>query len=265
MKKFWRIFKKVMIILGVLSGAALFVIVLTSAIKHKQALECSNLVAKIDYDSGLSFLDEAEIKQRINYLSGGNIVGKTLASVDFKTLEREIEKNPYVDDAEVFADQSQVVVVTVVQKRPLLRVINNDGVSYYISEKNERIPVSTKFTSHVAIALGSVATHRDTKRDSTVQAALYHLVQYVKQDEFLDAMIDQIYVKENGEFELMPKTGGHVIVFGNGTRDIEQKFNRLKVFYKEGLNKIGWTKYKTINLQYEGQVVCEKGDTTNIL
>ncbi|MBS1613249.1 MAG: hypothetical protein JST49_10540 [Bacteroidetes bacterium] len=265
MKKFWRIFKKVMIILGVLSGATLFIVVLTSAIKHKQAEECTALQVKIDYDSGLSFLDEAEIAQRVNYLSGGNIVGKTLSTVDFRTLENEIEKNPYVDAAEVFADQSNKVVVDVVQKRPLLRVINNDGVSYYISEKNERIPTSTKFTSHVAIALGSVATHRDTKRDSAVQAALYNLVQYVRQDEFLDAMIDQIYVKENGEFELMPKTGGHVIMFGNGTKDIEQKFNRLKTFYREGLNKIGWTKYKTINLQYEGQVVCEKGDTTNVL
>lgn len=265
MKKFWRILKKVLIATAVLSGAALFVVVLTSAIKHKNELVCKNIQVRIDYDSGLAFLNESEIKSRVDYLSGGKLAGKLLSGVDFRTLELEVEKNPFVDEAEVFVDQSQNIVVEVVQKRPILRVINNDGVSYYISEKNERIPVSDKFTSHVTIALGDVDMHRDTKRDSTVQAALYKLVSYIKQDEFLEAMVDQVYVHENGELDLMPKTGGHIIQFGKDLNNMPAKFDRLKIFYREGLNKLGWNKYKSINLKYEGQVVCEKKDTIDTL
>jgi cell division protein FtsQ len=35
----------------------------------------------------------------------------------------------------------------------------------------------------------------------------------------------------------------------------------LKIFYKEGIAKVGWEKYKSIDLRYMNQVVCEKRDS----
>jgi cell division protein FtsQ len=32
----------------------------------------------------------------------------------------------------------------------------------------------------------------------------------------------------------------------------------LMTFYKEGLNKVGWNAYLTINLKYKNQIVCTK-------
>ncbi len=263
MQKFWRILKKILTIASVLAGATLFVIVLTSAIQKQNALVCKSVQIKIDYESGLAFLTETEMTNRLDYLCGGRAVGKTLSRLDFHAIEKEIEKNPFVENAEVYTNQEQAIIVDIIQKRPILRVINNDGVSYYIGEKNERIPLNNIFTVHVAVALGNIVTHADTKRDSTVQAALYNLIQFVRKDEFLNAMIDQVYVNDNGDFDLIPRTGGHVIHFGNPVDSMKEKFERLKIFYKEGLTKIGWNKYKAIDLQFEGQVVCEKQDTTN--
>jgi len=263
MQKFLKIMKRVLLVAGTLSATALFVIVLTSAIKKQNQLVCRNIQVKIDYDSGLAFLTEGEIKEKINYLCGGEITGKPLARIDFSGLEKDIKKNPFVKDAEIFVDQQQDVVVDIVQKRPVIRVINNDGVSYYISEKNERIPLSNNFTSHVAIALGNVEMHRDTKRDSAVQAALYKLILFVRKDEFLNSLVDQVYVRETGEMEVIPKIGGQTIVLGNVDEDMNEKFERLKIFYNEGLKKVGWNKYKTIDLRFKDQVVCERRDTTN--
>jgi cell division protein FtsQ len=250
-------------ITAALSFAALFVVVLTSAIKKQKQLVCSSIQVKIDYDSGLAFLTENELKDRVNFLTGGAITGKPLSGIDFRNIEKDIRKNPFVGDAQIYADQSQKVVLEVLQKRPILRVINNDGVSYYISEKNERIPLSDNFTAHVPIALGNVEMHRDTKRDSAVQAALYKLTLFVKKDEFLNALVDQLYVEEDGDVTVVPKIGGHTIRFGAAGENIAEKFDKLKVFYNEGLRKTGWTKYKTIDLRYKDQVVCEKRDTTN--
>ena len=265
MKKFWRILKKILTIVTVLSFAALFVVVLTSAIQKQNQLTCKNLEVKIDYDSGLAFLNENEIKDRINFLSGEDIVGKQLSRIDFRTLEKELKKNPFVDNAEIFVDQQQNIKVEVVQKRPILRILNKDGVGYYISEKNERIPLCDKFTSHVIIALGDVEMHQNPKRDSTVQADLYQMIQFVQRDTFLNAVVDQIYVNANGEFDVIPKINGHIIHFGNAEENMKEKFERLKIFYKEGMAKVGWTKYKAIDLRYMNQVVCEKNDTTNTL
>ena len=255
--------KKVLLLAALLSVTALFVIILTSAIKKQKQLVCKSVQVKIDYDSGLNFLSEGEIKDKLNALNGGSITGKPLTGIDFRMVEREVRKNPFVRMASVFVDQSQTIIVDIVQKRPILRVINNDGVSYYISENNDRIPLNDNFTTHVAIALGNIEIHKDTKRDSSVQAALYKLIQFVRKDEFLNALVDQVYVQENGEMDVIPKVGGHTIHFGVADETMAEKFERLKIFYNEGLKKVGWTKYKSIDLRYKDQVVCEKRDTTN--
>ncbi|HLP20912.1 MAG TPA: hypothetical protein VK174_11455 [Chitinophagales bacterium] len=264
MKKFWRILKKLLTIAAVLSGAALFVVVLTSAIQKQNELTCKSLQVKIDYDSGLAFLNEKEIVERVNHLTGENIVGKRLSAIDFRTLEREMEKNPFVDNAEIFVDQQQNVTVTLVQKRPVLRILNSDGVGYYLSQNNERIPLNPNFTPHVAVAVGSVQTHTSAKRDSAVQAALFNLIGYVNKDEFLAALIDQVYVTDSGYMDLIPKVNTHIIHLGNAQENLEDKLKRLKIFYTEGLRKTGWKKYKTIDLRYMNQVVCEKRDSVQI-
>ena len=249
--------------MGPLAAPCVFVIVLSSAIKKQNQLVCNSIQVKIDSDSGVGFLSDNEIKDKINYLNGGSTIGKRLPELDLRKLEAEIKKNPFVKDAEIYMDQSQNMTVEVFQKRPIVRVINNDGVSYYIGENNDKIPLNDNFTPYVAIALGNVETHKDSKRDSTIQAALYKMVQYIRKDEFLEAFVDQLYVKENGEMEIIPKVGGHIIRFGPVDDSMAEKFGRLKVFYTEGLRKMGWTKYKTIDLRYKDQLVCEKRDSTN--
>ena len=71
--------------------------------------------------------------------------------------------------------------------------------------------------------------------------------QYLQEDTFFQALVDEVYVNPFGEFEITPKTGGHVIAFG-GIEDMEGKFEKLLVFYREGLKENGWKKYKTINI-----------------
>lgn len=264
MKKIWRILKKILTLTAVLACAALFVVVLTSAVQKQVRLTCKNLKVKIDYDSGIAFINESEIIERINFLTGENVVGKEIQQIDFRTIEKEVEKNPFVDKAEIFVDQQQNLTVEIVQKRPILRILNSDGVGYYLSENNERIPLCDKFTPHVAVALGNVVTAEDTKRDSTVQSALFNLIKVIRGDSFLNALVDQIYVVENGEMELVPRIAGHTIRFGKPDDNTAQKFEQLKIFYNEGMKKVGWYKYKTIDLRYTNQVVCIKNDTTKI-
>lgn len=261
MKKAWRILKKILTIGFTLSCAALFIVVLTSAVQKQQELTCQGVKVKIDYDSGLAFLNEAEITERINFLSGDSIIGRVLCEIDFHTLEKEIEKNPYVSNAEIFVNGQQTVIVDIIQKRPVLRVINSDAVSYYISEKNDHMPVNDNFAVRLPVALGYVAMHRDASRDSMVQDALFAMTTFIGKDVFLHALIDQVYVNENTEFDLIPKTGNHVIRFGNPMENMADKFKRLKIFYHDGLTKTGWFKYSSINLKFDGQVVCEKRDS----
>jgi len=49
---------------------------------------------------------------------------------------------------------------------------------------------------------------------------------------------------------------GQRVEFGKA-ENIEEKFKKLMIFYKEILPQRGWTKYERVNLEYEGQVIAE--------
>jgi hypothetical protein len=57
--------------------------------------------------------------------------------------------------------------------------------------------------------------------------------------------------------ELVPRTGNHTVRFGTAD-DVEQKLDKLLTFYENGLRNIGWDAYRTISVEYKGQVVCTK-------
>jgi cell division protein FtsQ len=229
-----------------------------SAVREQKYLVCSSIQVKIDYESGMSFLTTDEIVAKVNDLAGGEAVGKPLPALDLRAIERGLLKDPFVEKAKIYIDHAQVLHAEIIQKQPIMRIINNDGVGFYLSDMNDKIPVCPTFTAHVPVAIGEVQIHENPDRDSTVLSQLYALARYMQQDSLIGSLIDHVYVLPNGELEMYPKFGYHVIEFGRADDTMKEKFDKLKIFYKEGLAKIGWDKNKVINLKFQGQVVCQK-------
>ena len=80
---------------------------------------------------------------------------------------------------------------------------------------------------------------------------------FINKDVFLSALIGQIYVKKDTEMLLVPKIGDFMIDFGNAS-DLENKFMKLKVFYKKILPFEGWNKYNNVILKYKNQIIVNK-------
>ena len=86
---------------------------------------------------------------------------------------------------------------------------------------------------------------------------LTRLGRLIQDNPFWNHQIQQIHVLENGEVELVPRVGEHTILWGRPT-NVEDKLGRMKEFYTEGLNKVGWNKYSQISLKYNNQIICKK-------
>jgi cell division protein FtsQ len=91
------------------------------------------------------------------------------------------------------------------------------------------------------------------------------LADFIRHHEFWNAQVQQVFVNASGEMELIPRVGNHTIVLGDleggqagYEKEMEEKFNKLFLFYREGLSKQGWDKYNTINLTFKDQIVCTK-------
>ena len=75
--------------------------------------------------------------------------------------------------------------------------------------------------------------------------------------EFWKAQVEQINVTKDRQIELVPRVGDHLLILGTAD-NVEEKLERLMNFYEKGLDNVGWNKYRSISVAYDGQVVCKK-------
>ena len=93
---------------------------------------------------------------------------------------------------------------------------------------------------------------------------LINFVKYIEEDSFWSAEIVQIVAfstsSGNLHLELVPRTGTHRLLFGEigDTELVEEKLDRLLSFYQNGLNNLGWDRFRTISVEFADQVVCSK-------
>lgn len=238
---------------------------------HKQSeMPCTGLKITIFDSLGSGFVEVADVRQIIQNKYGA-LEGQSLSSINISLLEKIINTNPFIYDAEVFSTIDGKVNIEVKQRIPVLRVINYKNESFYVDKDGVFMPPSDKFTARVPVANGFIFDREvekkvrpaatgittDTSIKKTKIEQLFNIITYTNKSEFWNADVQQLFVNAEGEIEMIPRVGNHSVILGDDS-DLENKFTKLFVFYSEGLNKKGWNKYSTINLKYKDQVVCTK-------
>ncbi len=240
--------------------------------KQEGQLLCSKVNISIERDPLKEnfFIEEDDIRKLVakNF---GQIENTPLKNIDVNYLERLMYTNPWVAQADVYLTINGVVNIEIEQRQPILRIINEKGESYYMDSKGRLMLWSPAFTPRMLVASGHIKdsfeewnrttmdelVNNDTLKTRTLLDDLYAMARFILADEFWSAHVEQIYINNYGEIELVPKVGDHKIIFGD-SGEMEEKFWKLKTFYKEGLNYAGWENYDTLNLKFNNQVVCSK-------
>ena len=239
--------------------AGILVLVSFINVEHRKTT-CKEIEINIDYNDGEPLITPGMIKSR---LRPDTLIGKKLTDIDLVKIEKKINSIPLLSKADAYTTITGNLNIQARQCQPLLRVYTSTNQSYYIDLNGDVIPVSTGYPSRVMIASGNIRIkYADTLnvlnfKEKSILKDLYLLADFIDNDRFLKAQIEQIYVNRHQEFELVPKVGKHLIVFGS-IENMEEKFEKLMKFYEEGLNKIGWSKYSVVNLKFDNQVVCTK-------
>ena len=90
-----------------------------------------------------------------------------------------------------------------------------------------------------------------------VQSDLFKLTHIIREDRFLNTLIEQMATDNDGDWILVPKLGPSKIRIG-GLDNMDEKVESIKKVYKKILPAEGWDKYSVINLKFKGQVICTK-------
>lgn len=258
-KKIWKFIAATLWI-----GAGITLVVfLIAAIRKRDDKICKGLNIEITDVKNNLFADKNDISGMLNYMTPG-INGKAIGELNLLQMEKTLEGNVWIKDAELFFDNNEMLQVKVKEREPIARIFTTTGKSYYIDNDMVRLPLSTKFSARVPVFTGCpLDKTKWNNADSTLLIQIKTLSAFITNDAFWMAQIEQVDYSAQKQFEMFPKIGDHTIVLGDAN-ELESKFRRLYIFYKEVLAKTGWNTYSTINIQYKGQVVATRKNTGTI-
>ena len=185
--------------------------------------------------------------------------GSNIEDLDLTEIERVIEKNKYVKDAQVYIDARNGMHIKVIQRNPVLRVLSANEPSFFLDEEGIKIPYQKDAVMRLPVLTGNLPVFKPEmlSKQGSVYEDVFQLMQALKGDNFMRSLTEQVFFNERKELCIMPKMGDHVIILGDG-ENAARKFRKLEVFYKKAMPKEGWNTYKSINLKYKDQVVATR-------
>jgi cell division protein FtsQ len=239
---------------------ALFVLLGFALNSHKEN-QCKSYQIEIDYSNDTKLVTKAEVEE----ILGDSIIGHAIKSINISSIENQLQGNPYILKADVFVNIKGEMSVKILQREPLFRLIDNTNKSFYVDPNGNIFSNNKNKAARVLLVNGNVpkivlAPDKIIEKIDSLKSdrlnTIFEMCKLIKQDDFLEAQIEQIYI--NGDnFELIPKLGKHYIEFG-AIENMEKKLENLKYFYTKGLQNKDWNQYKKVSLKFNNQIVCTK-------
>jgi len=239
------------------------IVLLVAAVRIKNVKTCKGIEIEISGVSNNFFIDKTDVLNIIKNYAGANPEGRGINEFNLAAIENNLEKEVWIKNAELFFDNNDILRVSIDEREPVARVFSLTGKSFYIDRSIKVLPLSDKFSARLPVFTG-FAHNPDflSKADSNLLTDIKVISHALQADSFLMAMIEQVDITPQRNFEMIPKIGNQLIVFGDA-EDVAEKFNKLRIFYKAVITKTGWSKYSVINLQYKNQVVAKIKDAAD--
>ena len=219
---------------------------------------CKDVVVELDNLHENHFMDEADVMKLVEN-SGQSIKGISISRINLKAIESKLKYDKHILDADLYGDLKGNLVVDVELRRPIARIVQSDAPDAYISEDGVIMPVSEKYTSRVMLISGAfvkgLLESGDLNKTEEGKQIL-EMIEFINDDRFWKAQVAQLDINSAGKISIYPQITGQRVEFGK-PENIEVKFKKLMIFYKDILPQRGWTRYERVNLEYEGQVIAE--------
>ena len=242
MKKYTNVIKFILslLVIALLYGFA----------AHRNSLKESRKV-KVIFENGDNLFVSYETVNKLLIQKLESNYNQSKENINLNNLEQFLRSNEMIENAEIFLTLSGELGAIITQRTPVLRVAN-ESETYYYDKLGIKMPLSDNYSARVPITTDTISGHGEID--------IIKLSNIMKNDEFLRKQIigiDQVSNSKKNQFELKTRVGDQKIIFGDLSR-MDEKIAKLKVFYQKIMLDSTITDYKTINLKFYNQIVCEK-------
>ena len=168
-------------------------------------------------------------------------------NLDLKEMEFLLESDDMIKSAQVYLTVNGEVRAKIEQKRPIARV--HSKTLFYIDEDGLSMPLSSQHSARVPLVTGAI------EKDDLEN--LYKVAFKIFKDPFLKTYVTEIRQDENKDISLKLRLIDFEVLVGN-LDNLDLKMKNLKAFYQKAKQDKALDIYKSVNLQFENQVVCTK-------
>lgn len=233
---------------------AVFMVALVAASNQQDKKTIKGLEVRLNDGNEYSFLQKKDIETLLLKSRHINLAQTSLASLDLKQMEAVARTNPWVEKADIYIDNRQVLQVNITQRTPVVRIFDMNGASYYMDSALYTMPVNAGFAFAAPVFTNVPVLHNDSLRKALCRKVVY-MSHVISRDSFWRAQVTQVEVQPDQSFVLITLLGNQRILAGDTSR-MDEKLAHLFAFYKNVSNKIGWDKYETLDIRYKDQVVA---------
>ncbi len=253
-----KILKASILLLAFVAVSAFLVYAFAELRKENPKERCETVEIEFENAAGQPFLNEQNI---MDLLRQANLYpkGRLMSDVDASKIEEALKDSRFVRDVTCYkvgnnpdGDKGRIRIV-VSLRTPVIYVLPDGEDGYYVDAEGVVIPNSS-YSRNLLTATGQISP-------SFASRSLSAFGEYVGRDSLWNNLIEQVYVVRDsrGRYKvtLVPRIGNHTVYLGTLDK-YETKLRRLAIFYREAIPKVGWAKYKQLNLEYDNQVVCTR-------
>lgn len=219
---------------------------------------CKDIVIRIDNQHENYFINEQDVLSLMTSAGAHVVKGASFRDLNLKEIEERVKSDRFVKKAEIYKDLKGNMLVNVDLRRPFARVVQNNGPDAYVATDGAILPVSDKFSSRVVLITGKYAGQlvKNDLMDTDEGKKIYGMLRFINNNKFWKAQIAQIDIDKKLNMTLYPQVTKQYVEFGQ-PEELEEKFKKLEIFYKQILPQKGWNTYDRVNLMYEGQIIAE--------
>ena len=259
-----RIWKHIVnIVFGVLLVSTLTGAYFLGASKRK-TIRCKGVAITVTDSSMNRFISPREIKKFLDEELEGGYIGVQIDSIDLTRIEEILDSKSAILKSEAYTTKDSMLNVTVTQKKPVVR-FQKGTKGFYAVEDCSLFPLQSTYTSHVMVVDGHIPLKiehgylgkPDTEAGCRWLNDIVELVKYIEASKTWKSKIVQITVLEDSDLLLIPRIGQERFLFGQPC-DIEEKFEKMGIYYRSIQYSKGEGAYRTVDLRFKDQIVCRK-------
>ncbi len=168
------------------------VTLLVAAITKKRNDKCSGIHIHISGVKSHYFIDQEDVINSLQSKNKGNIEHCALRDIDLAAMEKILQKNKWIQKAELFFDNNNILQVKIAEREPVARIFTTSGASFYIDSSILRLPLSEKFSPRLPVFTSFPTDVKVlTRKDSGLLEQIRDIGEIINGDAFWMAQIEQ--------------------------------------------------------------------------